>query len=67
MSDSWNAIVLDVVELTDTMPVYGCSIVFKVVGDVDHEIVTPVGDDGWTWDGAIECEYKSFVSVRSKS
>ena len=67
MSDSRDAIVLDVVELVHAMPVYGCPIVFKVVSDVDDEVVTPVGDDGWTWDGAIECEYKSFVSVRSKS
>ena len=40
---------------------------FKVVSDVDDEVVTPVGDDGWTWDGAIEREYDSLVSVRGKS
>lgn len=46
------------------MPMDRSSIALHVVGDVDDEIITPVSDDGWAWDGTIECHAGgSLVSV----
>jgi hypothetical protein len=67
LGDSWHTIILDVVQLTDTMPVDGSAIVFEVVCDMNHEVITPIGDDSWAWDGAIECEDKTFISIGGKS
>ena len=67
LSNPWNAVILDVVELADTVPMYGCSVVFKVVGNMDHQVVTPVSDDGRTWNSAIERKRNSFIAIWGKS
>ena len=39
----------------------------EVVRDMNDEIVSPVGDDGRTWDGAIEGQRLALVSIGGKS
>lgn len=43
LSHTRDTIVLGAVQLSETMPVNGGSIIHEVVGDVDFEMVAPVG------------------------
>lgn len=35
----------------------------KVVGDVDDEVVPPVGDDGWPRDCAVESQRLAHIAI----
>jgi len=65
LSDSWNSVGQQRVELSHAMPMDSGSVADHVVGDVDFDRVTPVGDDGWTGDRSVECHACSAVAIRS--
>jgi hypothetical protein len=41
------------------------TVILKVIGDMDDEVVTPVRHDRWTWSGAIERQDRSADSIWS--
>jgi hypothetical protein len=47
LCDARYAVVLTAVELTDTVPVNACAIVFHAVLDIDDNCITPFCSDGW--------------------
>jgi hypothetical protein len=67
LCDTWNAIILDAVELTNTVSVHGSSIAHEIICDMNYEIVTPVSDDSKTWNGPVECKDSPLITIWGKS
>jgi hypothetical protein len=49
------------------MPMNGSAVEFQVIGHVDNEVVSPVCDDSWTWNCAIESKGETRISIRGHS
>jgi hypothetical protein len=60
---TWNTVVFSRVQLTNTVPMNGSSIKLEVVRDMNDEVVSPVSDDGWTGNGAVESKSETRVSI----
>lgn len=63
LSYTWYTIVLSVVQLTNSVPMYRRSIDFKVISNVDNQIVTPVCNDCWSWYGPVECQDVTLITI----
>lgn len=53
--------------LSNTVPVNRRTVVLQVVGDMDHNVVTPVGDDGRARNGAVDGENDALNTVGGSS
>lgn len=51
--------------LTDTVPMDRASIVGHVIGHMDNDLVTPVGNDCWARNRAIDGENYALNAIRS--
>lgn len=67
LSYSWHSIILNRVELTNSMPMDSCSIMLKVVGDMDDEVISPVCDDSRARNCSIKGKNLACVTISSKS
>lgn len=65
LGDSWNAVVLVVIQHADAVPVNGCAVVRDVILDVHDDPISPVRLDGWTGRGAVEDEHLALVAIWS--
>ena len=61
--DDSYSIELGVIQLSHTMPVNGGTIVFQVVGDVNDKGISPVSNERWTGNGAVESHGVTLISI----
>jgi hypothetical protein len=80
---SWNSIVLSIVELSQSVPMNGCTceqsvrilyitresntICRQFVGNMDDQMVSPICDNGWARYSAIKAQDMTADSIRSHS
>ena len=64
LSDTGHAIEFSAHVLADTVPVDGGAVGGVVVSNVDDYLITPVGDDGRTWHGAVGENAFPLVAIR---
>ena len=64
LGDARDAVVLDRLVLPQAVPVDGAPVGLHVICNVDHHVVTPVGDESRAGDGAVESHAGTLIAVR---